>query len=57
MATFAISVTIQVEANSYDEAYEIEDTLTKELEANQIVMGVYSIDVEQIDGHDEDADE
>lgn len=56
MATFAISVTIQVDADSYEEAYEIENTLTQELEANQIVMGVYSIDVEQIDGHD-DADE
>lgn len=57
MATFAISVTIQVDADSYEEAYEIENTLTQELEANQIVMGVYSIDVEQIDGHDDDADE
>lgn len=54
MATFSISISIEVEADSYEAAYEKENELRNELELRPDVMGVYGIDVEQTDGFEEE---
>jgi hypothetical protein len=57
MATFAISIVIEVDVDSYDEAYELENTLTQRLMAMDEVIGVGSIDVEQTDGFEDEDEE
>jgi hypothetical protein len=56
MATFAISLVIEVDVDSYEEAYELENTLIERLMAMDEVLDVGQIDVEQTDGF-EDEDE
>jgi hypothetical protein len=56
MAEFSISVSIQVEANDYNEAYELETVLTQHLLSRPEVMNVFSIDVEQTDGFEDEDD-
>lgn len=50
MATFCISLSIEVEADSYEEAYALRDTLTDRLCLMDEVTDVCSIDVEHTDG-------
>jgi len=50
MATFYISVSIEVEADSYEEAYTLENMLTDRLRGWTEVKDVCSIDVEHTDG-------
>ena len=55
MATFAISLSVEIEADSYDEAYQIQADIFRSLEKHPEVMGgPYEIDVEQQDGFEED---
>lgn len=54
MATFSISLSVEVEADSYQKAYELQSKLMKELNALPEVDGVYEIDVECTDGDAED---
>ena len=57
MATFAISLSVEVEADDYDAACDIRDKLFKDLMAlPEVMSGPYEIDVEQQDGF-EDEDE
>lgn len=58
MATFAISLSVEIEAESFDEAYEIRDQLFKDISEHAEVMdGPFEIDVEQTDGFEEEVDE
>ena len=59
MATFAISLSVEVEAYDYDEACDIRDKLFKDLMAlPEVMSGPYEIDVEQQDGFiDDEVDE
>ena len=57
MATFSISISIEIEADSYEEAYELERSITRTLEADPEILSVSSIDVEQTDGFDEEGDD
>jgi len=51
MAKFTISLSVEVEAADYDEAFDIRDDLFRKLQEHPEVMGgPYGIDVEQIDG-------
>jgi hypothetical protein len=54
MATFSISISIEVEADSYDEAYELEKSITRALNADPEILNVFSIDVEQTDGFEDE---
>ena len=55
MATFAISLSVEVEADDYDAACDIRDKLFKDLMAlPEVMSGPYEIDVEQQDGFDDD---
>ena len=55
MATFTISMSVEIEADSFDEAYEIEADLFRKLgEHPEVKGGPYSIDVEQQDGFEEE---
>lgn len=56
MATFSISMSVSVEADSFDEAYAIQRALFDKIAALTPVQdGPYEIDVELIDGEvDED---
>lgn len=57
MATFAISMSVEVEADSYDDAYEIQSDIFRKLEEHpEVTGGPYEIDVEQTDGF-EDSEE
>ena len=47
MATFSISISIEVEADDYYEAYEIEKSISEFLQGHDAVVQVYGIDVEQ----------
>lgn len=49
MAKFAILLSIEIEADSYENAYEIEKSLQKFVQDNDQVKGVHSVDVEQQD--------
>ena len=58
MATFAISLSVEVEAEDYDQACDIRDKLFKDLMAlPEVLSGPYEIDVEQQDGFDDEVDE
>lgn len=54
MAKFSISVSIEVDADNYEEAYEIEKNLTEFLNCHYEVNNVYSIDVEQTSNDEEE---
>jgi hypothetical protein len=57
MATFSISLSVEVEADSYEEAYAIEKSVHEFVQGHDKVDGVYEIDVECTDGElDEDYD-
>ena len=53
MAKFSISLSIEVDAEDYDAAYELEKSITRALEADPEINAVYSIDVEQTSEDDE----
>lgn len=53
MAKFSISISIEVEADSFEAAYELERSITRALEADPEITAVYSIDVEQTDGFED----
>lgn len=54
MATFAISLSIEIEANDYDDAYEIQSDIFRKLEEHpEVTGGPYEIDVEQTDGFED----
>jgi len=51
MAKFTISLSVEVEAEDYDEAFDIQDSLFSDIgRRSDVVGGPYGIDVEQIDG-------
>ena len=55
MATFAISMSVEVEADNYDQAYEIRDSLFQFIQGQEDVTdGPFEIDVEQIDGFEDE---
>jgi hypothetical protein len=55
MATFAISLSVEVEADSYDEAYQIQADIFRKIQEHPEVMdGPFEIDVEQQDGFEEE---
>jgi hypothetical protein len=54
MATFSISMSVEVEADSYEQAMEIERSLHQFIEGHDEVNGVYGIDVEQTDGFEDE---
>lgn len=57
MATFAISMSVEIEADSYEQAYEIRDQLFKDIgEHPEVMDGPFEIDVEQQDGFEEEDD-
>jgi hypothetical protein len=57
MAEFAISLSITVEADSYDEAYTIQNRLIDYLDMCYLVNTVTEIDVEMTDDYGVDIDE
>ena len=51
MAKFTISMSVEIVADSYEEAYEIQaDIFRKINEHPEVQGGPYEIDVEQMDG-------
>jgi hypothetical protein len=56
MARFSISLSVEVEADSYEAAFAIERSLHQFIEGHDEAMGVYGIDVEQT-SDDEEVDE
>ena len=50
MATFSISLSVNVEADSYEEAYKVQKKFFEIVEKIPGIHGVYEIDVELIDG-------
>ena len=55
MAKFAISLSVEIEADSYDEAYETQADIFRKLgEHPEITGGPYEIDVEQQDGFEDE---
>jgi hypothetical protein len=54
MATFSISMSVEVEADSYEQAMEIERSLHQFIEGHDEVNSVYGIDVEQTDGFEDE---
>ena len=54
MAKFTITLSIEIEADSYENAYEIEKSLQKFVQGNDQVKGVWSIDVEQQDSFEDE---
>lgn len=55
MATFAISMSVEIEAADFDEAYEIQSDIFRKLEEHpEVTGGPYEIDVEQQDGFEEE---
>lgn len=58
MATFAISMSVEVEAESFDEAYKIQEQLFKDIgEHPEVMDGPFEIDLEQTDGFEDEVDE
>jgi hypothetical protein len=54
MAKFTISMSVEVEADNYHEAFEIQADLFRKLQEHpEVTSGPYGIDVEQQDGEDE----
>lgn len=56
MARFSISMSVEVDADSYEQAMEIERSLHQFIEGHDEALGVYGIDVEQT-SDDEEVDE
>jgi hypothetical protein len=56
MARFSISMSVEVEADSYEQAMEIERSLHEIIQGYDEVQGVYSIDVEQTSDLEVDED-
>jgi hypothetical protein len=56
MATFSISMSVEVEADSYEQAMEIERSLHEFIQGHDEVQGVYGIDVEQTSDLEVDED-
>ena len=56
MAKFSISLTVEVEAEDYDAAFEIERSVHEFIQGHDEVLGVYGIDVEQTSDLDEEDD-
>jgi hypothetical protein len=55
MAKFTISLSVEVEAADYDEACDIQDSIFKDIgRRDDVVGGPYGIDVEQIDGFEDE---
>jgi hypothetical protein len=55
MATFAISLSVEIEADNIDQAYEIRDSLFQFVQGQEDVTdGPFEIDVEQIDGFEDE---
>ena len=55
MATFSISLSVEIEAENFDEACDIRDDLFRKIQEHpEIIAGPYEIDVEQTDGFEED---
>jgi hypothetical protein len=55
MAKFTISMSVEMEADSYDQAYEIQASLFKDVgRRDDVVGGPYPIDVEQMDGFEDE---
>ena len=54
MATFSISLSVNVEADSYEEAYEAQKKFFEIVEKIPGIHGVFENDVELIDGEVED---
>ena len=51
MAKFTISMSVEVEAEDYHEAFEIQSDLFRKLQEHpEVLSGPYGIDVEQQDG-------
>jgi hypothetical protein len=58
MATFSISMSVEVEAEDYHVAFAIRDDLFRKLgEHPEVMSGPYEIDVEQTSDLDEEVDE
>jgi len=53
MARFSISLSVEVEADSYEEAMVIERSLHEFIQGHDEAIGVYGIDVEQTDGFED----
>jgi hypothetical protein len=56
MAKFSISMSVEVEADSYEAAMVIERSLHEFIQGHDETLGVYGIDVEQtsdLEGEDE----
>jgi hypothetical protein len=56
MAKFTISLSVEVEADSYKSAYNMEKALHEFIQGHDEVLGVYGIDVEQTSDLDEEDD-
>ena len=55
MAKFTISMSVEIQADSYDEAFEIQaDIFRKINEHPEVQGGPYGIDVEQMDGFEDE---
>lgn len=58
MATFSISMSVEVEAGNYDEAFAIQAKLFDKIsKMSEVTGGPYEIDTEQQNGFEEDNDE
>ena len=54
MARFSISMSVEVEADNYQEAFEIQKSIFEFVQGHDAVTGgPYEIDVEQQDGEEE----
>ena len=55
MATFSISMSVDIEAESYEQAYEIRDSIFQEInQLSEVTGGPYELDVEQQDGFEDE---
>ena len=55
MAKFTISLSVEIQADSYDEAFEIQaDIFRKINEHPEVQGGPHEIDVEQMDGYEDE---
>lgn len=55
MATFSISMSVDIEAENYEQAYEIRDSIFQEInQLSEVTRGPYELDVEQQDGFEDE---
>ena len=55
MAKFAISLSVEIDADNYEQAYEIQKSLFEFVQGHDAVTGgPYEIDVEQQDGFEDE---